>query len=58
MTADVLGPFSRRLLKLRDDKLRRCWWCGEWAYDLEDCTTCTAPVTVDSATTAAAWAGA
>lgn len=38
-----LGPFSRRLLEIRDRQLRRCWWCGEWAYALNDCATCAAP---------------
>lgn len=44
MTTPHYGPWQRRLMGLHDQKLRRCWWCGEWAYALADCTTCEAPV--------------
>lgn len=25
---------------LRDKLLRRCSWCGEWAYGKQPCTAC------------------
>lgn len=34
---------ERRLLLLRDQKVRRCDWCGEWAYDRDDCPACACP---------------
>ena len=37
------GPWQRRLMGLHDGKLRRCWWCGSWAYALNDCNDCAAP---------------
>lgn len=43
MSTALLGAASRALLKVRDDKLRRCRWCGAWAYDREPCTACTWP---------------
>ena len=27
----------------RDRLLRRCFHCGEWAYDQDDCPACAAP---------------
>lgn len=41
--AAPVGPIERRLLGLRDSKLRRCWWCGEWAWHHDPCLICTAP---------------
>lgn len=38
-----LTHLQRRLLGARDAKLRRCWFCGSWAYAVEDCTACAAP---------------
>lgn len=38
-----LTHMEKRLLALRDAKLRRCFFCGEWAYGQEDCTVCAAP---------------
>ncbi len=38
-----LTQLQRRLLGAQDAKLRRCWHCGEWAYDHDDCRTCAAP---------------
>lgn len=36
-----------RLVQRQDDQLRRCWFCGEWAYRQNDCTACTAPANRD-----------
>ncbi len=36
----MTGPVTRALLKVRDDRLRRCWWCGAWAYHHDPCATC------------------
>lgn len=38
-----LTHIERRLIGAREAKLRRCFWCGEWAYDRDDCTVCAAP---------------
>lgn len=38
-----LTHLQRRLLGAQDSKLRRCWHCGEWVYDVEDCKVCAAP---------------
>lgn len=50
MTTATIGSVSRALLKVRDDLLRRCWWCGEWCYNQEDCTACTTPVDAPACT--------
>lgn len=44
----TVGPVTRRLLALRDQKLRRCRWCGEWAYALEPCAICHTPAKEDA----------
>jgi hypothetical protein len=43
MTDHPHTHLQRRLLEAQDHKLRRCWYCGTWAYHLDDCTTCAAP---------------
>lgn len=46
MSASALYPLTnlqRRLLGAQDAKVRRCWYCGSWAYDVDDCKTCAAP---------------
>lgn len=30
-------------LTTADSRLRRCWWCGQWAYAHATCTACAAP---------------
>lgn len=40
---EFFGPWRRRLMQIHDSKLRRCWWCGSWAYALTDCNDCSAP---------------
>lgn len=42
-SAYPLTHLQRRLLGAQDAKLRRCWFCGEWAYDTVDCKVCAAP---------------
>lgn len=34
---------TRSLLRIRDSKLRRCCWCGDWQYGQSPCTTCHTP---------------
>ena len=34
-----------RWASFRDRLLRRCAFCGDWAYDQDDCTSCAAPAT-------------
>lgn len=38
-----LTHMQRRLLGCQDSKVRRCWYCGDWSYAQQDCTTCAAP---------------
>lgn len=38
-----LSALAARRQVLEDSRLRRCWVCGEWAYDQNDCGTCAAP---------------
>lgn len=38
-----LSFYQRVLLERRERKVRHCWWCGSWAYALDDCTACAAP---------------
>lgn len=38
-----LTHLQRRLLGCQDSKARRCWYCGDWSYDQQDCGTCAAP---------------
>lgn len=28
------------MIVLLDKLVRRCWWCGEWAYGKQPCTAC------------------
>lgn len=42
-TTYPLTIVQRQLLARQDARLRRCWWCAEWAYDRDDCKTCAAP---------------
>ena len=44
MTAYPLTRMQAHRLEIHDAKIRRCWWCGAWCYDLRDCAACTAPV--------------
>lgn len=37
-------PWAGKLLGVHDSKLRRCWFCGEWAYDTDPCGGCHAAV--------------
>jgi hypothetical protein len=34
---------TRSLLQQRDNKLRRCCWCGDWQYGQNPCTACHTP---------------
>lgn len=38
-----LAAMQARLLQKQDAKLRRCWFCGEWAWHRDDCGACSAP---------------
>lgn len=39
----TLGPVTRALLTVRDGRLRRCTWCGAWAYHRQPCHNCHTP---------------
>jgi hypothetical protein len=36
----VNGPVTRALLAVRDQRLRRCHFCGCWAYHHDPCHGC------------------
>lgn len=38
-----LMHLEKRLLQLRDEKIRRCWYCGCQSYDRDDCPACACP---------------
>ena len=42
---ELLRARQLEALARREALVRRCWYCGSWAYDTDDCTACAAPAT-------------
>lgn len=41
--ADYFTEAQKRLMRAHDAHLRRCWFCGSWAYGQHECKACLAP---------------